>query len=267
MSDAEFPADTFPRQQARTRRYTLGRPRTFTVADEGSRVAFIRSRSGNDPEGCLWVLDVASGESARSSTRGPARSTSRRRNGIGASACVSSSRASRPMTPIRAHHRGVRDGRVHVADLVKGGARPLDGSPDGAFDARPDPTGRRVAYVVDGALHVRIAEGATDAGRVRSHDPDVHWGVAEFVASEELERYRGYWWSPDGERIAAARVDERPVAHLVHRLPGRSGRPRRAPFATRGAEPTMRRLALGRSAWTRAWTSTGIARRSRTSST
>ena len=60
MSDAQFPADTFPRQQARTRRYTLGRPRTFTVAEDGSRVAFLRSRASDDPVGCLWVLDVAS---------------------------------------------------------------------------------------------------------------------------------------------------------------------------------------------------------------
>ena len=58
MSDAQFPADTFPRQQARTRRYTLGRPRTFTVAEDGSRVAFLRSRASDDPVGCLWVFDV-----------------------------------------------------------------------------------------------------------------------------------------------------------------------------------------------------------------
>jgi dipeptidyl-peptidase-4 len=57
------------------------------------------------------------------------------------------------------------------------------------------------------------AGAAGASGRVLAHDddPDIHWGVAEFVASEELERHRGYWWSPDGERIVAARVDERPV--------------------------------------------------------
>ena len=102
-------------------------------------------------------------------------------------------------------------GRVHVADLVEGGARTLEGAADGAFDARLDPTGRRLAYVVDGTLHVHdVADGS---GRVLAHDddPDISWGVAEFIASEELERYRGYWWSPDGERVVAARVDERPV--------------------------------------------------------
>ena len=136
----------------------------------------------------------------------------------GASACASSSPGSRPTTPIPGLTLAtfVVGGRVHVADLVEGGARSLDGSVEGAFDARLDPTGRRVAYVVDGALHVQdlSPEGAAGgSGRVLAHDddPDIQWGVAEFVASEELERYRGYWWSPDGERIVAARVDERSV--------------------------------------------------------
>jgi dipeptidyl-peptidase-4 len=39
----------------------------------------------------------------------------------------------------------------------------------------------------------------------------VFWGLPEFIAAEEMDRHRGHWWSPDGTRIAAARVDERPV--------------------------------------------------------
>lgn len=34
------------------------------------------------------------------------------------------------------------------------------------------------------------------------------WGLAEFIAAEELGRQRGYWWSPDGRRLLAFRVDE-----------------------------------------------------------
>ena len=210
--------DSFPRQKARTRGFTLGAPRTFRIADDGSRVAFIRSRSGNDPEGCLWVLDVASGEerSIFDPGSGEEHLTQQERD--------RRERMREQLTGVTTYDADpkltlatfVVDGRVHVADLVKGGARPLEGSPDGAFDARADPTGRRVAYVIDGTLRVQdlSPEGATGgSGRVIAHDddPDVHWGVAEFVASEELERYRGYWWSPDGERIVAARVDERPV--------------------------------------------------------
>ncbi|MBW3602653.1 MAG: prolyl oligopeptidase family serine peptidase, partial [Actinobacteria bacterium] len=38
------------------------------------------------------------------------------------------------------------------------------------------------------------------------------WGLAEFVAAEEMGRTRGFWWSPDGSRLAVARVDTSPVA-------------------------------------------------------
>ncbi|MGI8616840.1 MAG: prolyl oligopeptidase family serine peptidase [Actinomycetota bacterium] len=204
--------DSFPRQKARTRGFTLGAPRSFRVADDGSRVAFIRSRAGNDPEGCLWVLDLASGEERSIfDPAGEEHVTQEERD--------RRERMREQLTGVTTYDADpgltiatfVVGGRVHVADLVEGGARTLEGAADGAFDARLDPTGRRLAYVVDGTLHVHdVADGS---GRVLAHDddPDISWGVAEFIASEELERYRGYWWSPDGERVVAARVDERPV--------------------------------------------------------
>ena len=55
-------AVSFPRRHARTQRFTLGAPRAFTVAPDGSRVAFLRSGSGTDRANSLWVLDVPSGE-------------------------------------------------------------------------------------------------------------------------------------------------------------------------------------------------------------
>src|SRR5579871_5098199 len=46
----------------------------------------------------------------------------------------------------------------------------------------------------------------TDGGRA------IRNGMAEFVAQEEMHRSTGYWWSPDGRRIAFVRVDETPVS-------------------------------------------------------
>ncbi|MFM8870541.1 MAG: prolyl oligopeptidase family serine peptidase, partial [Actinomycetota bacterium] len=42
-------------------------------------------------------------------------------------------------------------------------------------------------------------------------DPDVTWGMAEFIAAEEMGRQRGYWFSPAGTYIAVCRVDSRSV--------------------------------------------------------
>ncbi len=50
--------DTFPRQQARTRHFSLGVPRSFQISADGTRVAFLRSKGGSDPVTCLWVLDL-----------------------------------------------------------------------------------------------------------------------------------------------------------------------------------------------------------------
>jgi dipeptidyl-peptidase 4 len=206
--------DSFPRQKARTRGFTLGTPRTFRIADDGSRVAFIRSRSGKDPEGCLWVLDLASREERSifdPAAGGEAHLTQEERD--------RRERMREQLTGVTTYDTDpgltlatfVVGGRIHVADLIEGSARTLVGADEGAFDARPDPTGRHLAYVVDGSLHVQDVDGGRGRVLARDDDPDIHWGVAEFVASEELDRYRGYWWSPDGERIVAARVDERPV--------------------------------------------------------
>ena len=53
--------ESFPRQQARTRHFTLGLPRSFQISPAGGHVAFLRSKGGDDPVTCLWVLDVATG--------------------------------------------------------------------------------------------------------------------------------------------------------------------------------------------------------------
>ena len=54
--------DSFPRRQARTRRFTLGTPRGVALSPDGTRVAFLRSRGGTDAVTCLWSLDVPTGD-------------------------------------------------------------------------------------------------------------------------------------------------------------------------------------------------------------
>ena len=54
--------DSYPRESARTQRYTLGEPRDVVVSPDGRRIVFLRSRGGTDPVNCLWVVDAATGE-------------------------------------------------------------------------------------------------------------------------------------------------------------------------------------------------------------
>src|SRR5579863_1596431 len=53
--------DSFPRQYARTQRFTLGVPRAFAISPDATRIAFLRGRSGADRATCLWIADPETG--------------------------------------------------------------------------------------------------------------------------------------------------------------------------------------------------------------
>jgi dipeptidyl-peptidase 4 len=206
--------ESFPRQLARTRRFTLGHPRSFAVAADGSRVAFLRSPGGEDPMTCLWVLDVDSATErlvadpqtllGEEDERLSDEERSRRERARETAGGIVAYGADRDLR-VAAFGLG---GRLFTADLLSGEVRELPAESP-VFDPRPDPTGRRVAYVSEGTLRA-VGEGDDDY-LLAADDPDVTWGMAEFVAAEEMDRHRGYWWAPDGMSVAAARVDNRPV--------------------------------------------------------
>ncbi|MYS23686.1 dipeptidyl-peptidase-4, partial [Streptomyces sp. DvalAA-14] len=50
---------TFPRQLARTQRFSLGVPRAFTLLPDGAGALFLRTRGPEDRMSCLWLRDAA----------------------------------------------------------------------------------------------------------------------------------------------------------------------------------------------------------------
>jgi len=221
--------DSFPRQEARTRRFSLGVPRAFRISPDGRRVAFLRTNSGTDPVTCLWVLDVISGQEhqvADPRTLGPDREGTDEEN------LPAAERARRER--VRESAGGIvayatdRDvtlaafalsGQVYTVPLTgDGGTARAVATQTPALDPRPDPTGRRLAYVCSGALRVTglaDVDGQGVSGDVAIADPrgaaGVTFGLPEFIAAEEMDRQRGYWWSPDGSALLVARADETPV--------------------------------------------------------
>src|SRR5690606_18983067 len=90
---------------------------------------------------------------------------------------------------------------------------------DGAIDPHLSPDGTKVAFVRDGELWVLPVSGSSEARRLTSGaEPGLTNGLAEFIAQEELDRDRGFWWSPDGAKIAYIRADSRhiPDYTIVH---------------------------------------------------
>ncbi|WP_066938407.1 S9 family peptidase [Microtetraspora fusca] len=205
--------ESFPRLFARTRRFTLGVPRGFTISPDGGRVIFLRSRSGTDPVTCLWEFDVASGAErlvvdpmglgAADEDLPPEERARRERAREAAGGVVAYATDSAVEKAVFA-----LSGALHLVDLASGDVRRLE-TPGPIIDPRLNPQGTRVAYVTGGVLRVRDLE--TDEDVAVAAEEGVTYGLAEFIASEEMDRMRGYWWSPSGDALLVERVDESPV--------------------------------------------------------
>jgi len=207
--------ESFPRQQARTRRFTLGVPRAFQISPDGQRILFLRSKAGSDPVTCLWELNLASGEEwlvadpralGADEENLPPEERARRERVRETAAGIVAFSTDRAMTMAVF----ALSGQVFTVPL--GGpapvARPLPAAAP-ALDPRVNPSGTLLGYVHEGALRVTNLETGEDQAVAR--EDGVTFGLAEFVAAEEMGRARGFWWSPDQSGLLIARVDESPV--------------------------------------------------------
>ena len=71
--------------------------------------------------------------------------------------------------------------------------------------------GTLVATVKKG--EVVLVDTATKRARAltKGAGPTRSFGLAEFIAAEEMDRDVGMWWSPNGKRLIVFEVDESPV--------------------------------------------------------
>ncbi len=78
------------------------------------------------------------------------------------------------------------------------------------YDAKVSPDGLYVSYVRDGAVYAIDFARNVEVRQTPLAEPlnAISYGVAEFVAQEEMDRFTGYWWSPDSKYLAYTRVDE-----------------------------------------------------------
>ncbi|MFG1947997.1 prolyl oligopeptidase family serine peptidase [Nonomuraea sp. NPDC048826] len=231
-------SESFPRLYARTRRFTLGVPRGFTISPDGARVLFLRTESGTDPVTCLWELDTETHVERlvvdpRSLDSGdedlpPEERARRERSREQAGGVVSYSTDADAATAVFA-----LSGGLYVTDVAAGRTRRLEAAGP-VIDPRVSPDGRRVAYVTGGALHVHDLATGDDRALATPESETVTYGLAEFIAAEEMSRMRGHWWSPSSDALLVERADEAPVQtwHIADPAnPGRPAAPQRYPAA------------------------------------
>src|SRR5690606_662388 len=188
---------SFPRQYARTQRFSIGVPRSFQISPDGRRVAFLRGRHGTDTATCLWVAEpdgtervVAdprtigdTGQDVRTEER--ARRERLREAGGGIVSYSVDEAFTRAVFTL--------SGKLYSVEL-DGSAAPRElpaASP--VIDPVLAPTGRSVAYVSGGAVHVLDVADGGDRVVAAPDGQNVTWGLAEFIAAEEMGRYRGLW--------------------------------------------------------------------------
>ena len=229
------PTESFPRQRARTRGFRLGAPRSFRIAtqDDGThRVVFVRSKDGGTASGDLWVADEREGwrerqvvHAASLETFGelPAAELARRER----LREVTSGITAYSLDGLGRRAAFAVDGVPYRVDLDDASVLELP-HPGPVVDPQISPDGRLVAFVCGGRVH--LADDHHEYPITPEATETISWGIADFIAAEELERHRGMWWLADSTSLLVERVDESTVET---RWIGDPAQPNREPIAHR----------------------------------
>lgn len=202
-------------------------PRLLKLSPDGRWLTSLRNRPDEKERFDLWALDTTTGEERML--------VDSKKVGTGAE-LSEAERMQRERARI-ADQKGIvaydwsadsrsllvpLDGDLYLATL-DGQVRRLTDTKTSELDGTVSPKGRFASFVRDQNLVVFDLASGKERGLTRNGGGTVSWGVAEFVAQEEMDRHRGHWWSPDDRRIAVARVDEAPVAIVTRAAIGADG--------------------------------------------
>lgn len=211
--------ETFLEQYAATNRFRLGRPAAVTPTPDGAQVLFLRSGPRSFTRD-LWALDVQSGEAkvvltADSILKGAeekltaeekARRERLRLAAKGLASFELSRDGRRVLVPL--------SGKLYVVERATGAVTLLPSEGGAPLDARFSPDGAYVSCVREGELFVIDVAKKSQKRLTDRKGRAVQFGVAEFVAQEEMDRHEGHGWSPDGKQLWFTEVDEAKVEKL-----------------------------------------------------
>lgn len=197
-------------------------PGRLGFTPDSSAVTYLFSENG-DLIRSLWRYDIASG--ARSVVAGPPPSSTTedqlsreeelrreraRLRELGVTGYEWAEASAKPVLLVPG------GGRLYLS-LGDRQLRELDGV-SGAIDPSLSHDGAQLAFVREGELFVVPLHGGEPRQLTAGAEDGLTNGLAEFVAQEELDRDRGFWWRPSGTHIAYIRADSRhiPLYPIVH---------------------------------------------------
>jgi dipeptidyl-peptidase 4 len=201
-------------------------PRALKLSPDGTLLTSLRPRPDDRERFDLWAVETATGDARMlvDSTKfgggelSEAEKMQRERARIGGSKGI----VAYDWAPDGKSILVPLDGDLYVAAL-DGTVRRLTNTPQGELDAAVSPKGRYVSFVREQNLFVTELQSGIERRMTRDGGGTLSWGLAEFVAQEEMDRTRGAWWSPDETRIAVARVDESGVEIVSRAAIGAEG--------------------------------------------
>jgi dipeptidyl-peptidase-4 len=227
------------RDHAETRGFSLGRPTKALPTPDGHAVLFLRSRS-RSPKLELYEFDVMTGTTrlllapddilkGAEETLSPEEKALRERMRVSLGG----------FTDFQLSKDGTRvllslSGKLYVVDRLSRAVREVKTSSGALVDAGFAPDGQRVSYVLDHDVYVFDLETGKEHRLTAGGTEQVSHGLAEFVAREEMNRFSGYWWSPDSRFIAYQETDttEVEVWHVAD-----PARPDAPPYPSRYPRP------------------------------
>jgi dipeptidyl-peptidase-4 len=90
-------------------------------------------------------------------------------------------------------------------------AQRLLATPEFETDIKFSPKGNYISFIRDQNIIIKHISSGKETAITTTGGDNIKFGMAEFVAQEEMSRLTGYWWSPDETNIAFTRIDETPV--------------------------------------------------------
>ncbi|MDI1294985.1 MAG: DPP IV N-terminal domain-containing protein, partial [bacterium] len=202
-------------------------PRALKLSPDGSLVTLLKPRGDEKERLDLWAIDTRTGaermlvDSKKTGSGAALSEAEKMQRERDRTVAGSTGITSYDWAPDGKSLLVPVDGDLYLAAL-DGTVTRLTDTPDGELNGVVSPKGGYVSFVRGGNLFVEAIGGA-EKQLTQGASDTVNWGVAEFVAQEEMDRRTGYWWSPDDRLIAVARVDEGPVGIVTRTAIGGEG--------------------------------------------
>ncbi len=202
-------------------------PRGVRLSPDGTLLTFLRPRADEKERTDLWARDTRTGaermlvDSKKVGTGAElteAEKMQRERARIGGSKGI----VAYDFAPDGRSILVPLDGDLYLATL-DGKVRRLTATPGGELNPVVSPKGGYVSFVRDQNLFAQPLAGGDARAVTQGGGGTIHFGEAEFVAQEEMDRRTGYWWSPDERFIAVEKFDEAPVHVFTRASIGAAG--------------------------------------------